>query len=680
MKFAFSTEPLTRRKALWLAVAVALAFIALVSHLRPQRVGDGSEYYAMYGTIIHGHRTFMTPEGWDAYDKLVQKGRITSMVDTDTLSHTFPPLIQKSGSDFNHFWMYPGLAAVAGGWTLFVHAKAHMGFMILHAFLLGCLLFVAARSFGWAGLLVGSALIVGSPLLWFVDKVHTEFFTFCCVAIASTLIFRRHDFAAAAWLALASTQNISIGASAVLMLAIAVWNRRYRGFSLLHVCMIGLTLALVALHPVYYFFRVGAIDPQLLAGGAKIGANASTMYVWFFDPDVGLFTNWPLGLVFVLCILVAIGRKTLRLPGAFVGFLLVFLATNLYAQSSTENLNSGATIDVARYGLWYVGLFLPLLASLLSRAVPGERPYSNWHLGYHPTALFIVVALTLCSFAYGTRHFNPTRPEHYLEPTPLSRWIQAKHPTWYTPPDQIFVMRNAGQSTASLPPSYAVAGPDCRKFLVVERGSSPVQPVARDWCGLDLKRLPDSVFHPEGAPRLGTDGSRIHTVILSDAELERARARFLLDQTYSISIGSADSAQLLGKGWSTREPWGVWSDGPTAVLTGIAPPCPGRDLSIQLDVNPFITPKNRVIEVSASVNGVAAGTSRMSDASPATLRFHAPCSAVAKSETLAIALAIKGAITPRQAYGMADARILGIGLRSFRLSVSDPDTPDSTAE
>ncbi|MDQ0010610.1 hypothetical protein J2T07_002816 [Luteibacter jiangsuensis] len=673
MKFDFFTSPLARRKALWLAATIALAFIALASHFRPQRVGDGSEYYAMYGTIIHGHRTYMTPQGWDAYDKLVRKGRITAMVDTDTLRHTFPSLIQQSGSDFNHFWMYPGLAAVAGGWTLFVHAKAHMGFMILHAILLGCLVFVAARSFGWAGPLAVFALIAGSPLLWFIDKVHTEFFTFCCVAIASTLIFQKRNFASAAWLALASTQNISIGASAVLMLSIAVWNRRDRGFSPMQVCMIGLTLALIAIHPVYYFFRVGVIDPQLLAGGAKIGANVSTMYAWFFDPDVGLFTNWPLGLVFVLCILVAIGRKHLKLPGSFVAFLLVFIATNLYAQSSTENLNSGATIDVARYGLWYVGLFLPLLASLLVRRERGQENESKTSSASSRAGALVVTALTLCSIAYGSRQFNPSRAEHYLEPTPLSRWIQAKHPTWYTPPDQIFVDRNAGQSSASLPPSYAVAGPECRKFLVVERGNAPVQPVAKDWCGLDLKRLPDAIFHPEGNPRMGTDGSRIHTVILSEADLVRAKARFLLDHTYSMSTDSVDGAQLLGAGWNTREAWGVWSEGSTSVLTGIAPQCTSRTLTIDLEVNPFLTPKNRVIEVGASVNGTAAGTYRMSEASPATLRFQAPCTAIVGSKTLTISFQIKGAISPKTAYGVADARVLGIGLKSFRLTASDSD-------
>ncbi|WP_448096580.1 hypothetical protein [Luteibacter yeojuensis] len=673
MKFDFFTSPLTRRKALWLAATIALAFVALASHFRPQRVGDGSEYYAMYGTIIHGHRTFMTPQGWDAYDKLVRKGRITAMVDTDTLSHTFPSLIQQSGSDFNHFWMYPGLAAVAGGWTLFVHAKAHMGFMILHAILLGCLVFVAARSFGWAGPLAVFALIAGSPLLWFIDKVHTEFFTFCCVAIASTLIFQKRNFASAVWLALASTQNISIGASAVLMLSIAVWNRRDRGFSPMQVCMIGLTLALTAIHPIYYFFRVGVIDPQLLAGGAKIGANASTMYVWFFDPDVGLFPNWPLGLVFVACLVVAIGRKHLELPRSFWAFLVVFLATNLYAQSSTENLNSGATIDVARYGLWYVGLFLPLLASLLSRAAREQQGLLEMKGAAARAGALVVTALTLWSIVYGSRHFNPGRPEQYLDPTPLSRWIQAEHPTWYTPPDQIFVTRNAGQSVASLPPSYAVAGPGCRKFLVVERANAPVRPVAKDWCGLDLTLLPDAVFHPTGAQRLGADGSRIHTVILNKTDLDRAKPRFQLNHTYSVSADSLDGASLLGAGWNMREPWGVWSEGSASILTGLAPECTDRSLIIDLEVNPFLTPKNKMIEVSANVNGIPAGSYQMSESVPAQLQFRAPCSALTGSRTLTISLQIKGAMSPKTAYGVPDTRVLGVGLKTFRLTASNSD-------
>jgi len=673
MKFDMLTSPLARRKALWLAAAIALVFVALVSHLRPQRVGDGSEYYAMYGTIVHGHRTFMTPEGWDAYDKLVRKGRITSMVDTDTLRHTFPPLIQQSGSDFNHFWMYPGLAAVAGGWTLLVHAKAHMGFMILHAFLLACLVFVAARSFGWAGPLAVVALIAGSPLLWFVDKVHTEFSTFCCVGIAATLIFRRQHFASAVWLALASTQNISIGASAVLMLAIAAWNRRECGFTFAQVCATGLTLALVAIHPLYYFFRVGVIDPQLLAGGAKIGANTSTMYVWFFDPDVGLFPNWPLGLVFSLCIGMALGLKRLRLPGPFIAFLLVFLATNLYAQSSTENLNSGATIDVARYGLWYVGLFLPLLAALLSPVRNAEKPDSTLTRQGYVASGGLVAILTLVSVAYGTQHFNPAHPERYLDPTPLSRWIQARHPNWYTPPDQIFITRNAGQDQATLPPSFAVAGPECRKYLVVIKGGSPVRPVAKDWCGLDLMQLPDSVFHPAGPGRLREDGARIYTVIVTEADLEKAKPRFQLGHTYLLGTDSVDGAPLLSGGWNTRESWGVWSEGSKSVLRGLAPQCTGRSMLGELDVNPFLTAKNPTIEVSANVNGSVVGSYRLNEGVAPPLRFVVPCSLVNANKTLTLSLEIKGAISPRAVYGSSDPRVLGIGLKSFKLTASDLD-------
>ncbi|WP_217619259.1 hypothetical protein, partial [Achromobacter sp. GbtcB20] len=162
--------------------------------------------------------------------------------------------------------------------------------------------------------------------------------------------------AAALFIALASTQNPSFALVACIPLFYRVVLQRERRYSLFEVAMAVAVVVAVLAHPVYYFARYGVVTPQLLAGGAALGGNIWTFYVWIVDPDLGLLPNWPLGLLVLLAALVAYLRKPVSLagPGTWrvTAFVLACCAINFFAHSSTTNLNSGATPGLARYALW----------------------------------------------------------------------------------------------------------------------------------------------------------------------------------------------------------------------------------------------------------------------------------------------------------------------------------------
>jgi hypothetical protein len=644
--------------AMMLAAFVFVLFSLLATRPSPQRVGDGSEYYAMFGEVVKGHRTFMTSEGWNAYEHLVETGRIASVVPTKDVQAMFPQLFQKSGSDFNHFWMYPVLAAVTGGWVASVGGDTHAAFLILHALLFGCLLYVAARELGWVGIGAAIVLLTCTPIFWFTDKVHTEFFTFCCVALSTILLYRKRYLGAAAWLALASTQNISIGAAAIFLLSLGLWDRRRTGLCFKEAAMVFVTLALVALHPLYYFFRIGVIDPQLLAGGAKIGGNLSSVYVWFLDPDIGLFPNWPFGILLLILGVVMALRSRQRINSRMLAFLAVFLATNLYAQSSTETLNSGATVDVARYGTWYIGLFIVLTSTLIG-AVASNRARSV-------RALAAGVVLLACGA--NVRHFNPSRPERYQEPTALSAWLQARHPHIYDPPEQIFIVRNAGPQSSNMPPSYALLGPECAKALVVVTEGVSVVPVAKHWCGIDPKRLPASVLKPSGRYDVLTDGRRAYYVSIEPEELAAAQATLALGRVYETSSAGAERPAFLGDGWNSPESWGSWSQGRHAELRGRLPACPASGMVLNLRGVGFVTKTNKRVFVDVAVGNHSVGSHVFTDAAPVDLHFPVECSALGAAGELRIRLTIHGAITPRSAGLGTDERVLGVGLQRFSVT------------
>jgi len=644
-------DPLSRRQAALIAFGLALCMLIIGWLLPAVRVGDGSEYYGLYLALKNVHRPFMTEAAFQAYDQLVNSRHVADLPGTEAMRHAFPSLIQAKSADFNHFWFYPALALLAGGWLDTLGAGPHAAFLCLHALLFAALLFVAGRSYGRLGIIAAIVVTAGSPIVWFFDKVHTEFFTYCCVAIASIWFARRRYFAAAIVLAAASTQNISIGATAMFALALGGWQAGWlrRQFHWRDLLPAALAIALVGLHPLYYFFRVGVIDPQLLAGGAKIGTNLGSIFIWLVDPDVGLLPNWPFSLVIIALGLVAM-RKFGRPSWQTCAYVVVFVVTNLYAQASTQNLNSGATIYVARYATWYIGLFVPLLAFGLAAL----RDWAKWALA---VAAMLVGAATVAN----AMAFEPTRHETYMEPTTVSKQLQLHLPHLYDPPPQIFSERFSGIEMSKR--SLAAFGPDCAKVVVIERPGVPVVPRSSPPCNYDLSALPDRVLHPKEWQGTLADGRHYAYLHLTADERKAAHPALRVGTRYKPTLSDLQSLPFLGEGWYGREDLGVWTKGDHAQMQGNLPVCPASGLRVFLTLTPHLTPKNPMMALSANANGRELGKREL-HAQGGTVSFDIPCEAL-RDDQLNIDLHVEGWMSPLDAGESSDWRQLGVFLREF---------------
>jgi hypothetical protein len=644
------TQPLTWRRAAIIAIGLAACMLIIACQIAPDRVGDGAEYYSLYLAIKDGHQPFMTETAFQAYDHLLKSNQIPGLLDTARMRHAFPSLIQGDTADFNHFWFYPALAVLAGGWIDAAGAGPHVAFLFLHALLFGVVLFTSGRAYGRAGIVAALVVTLASPMVWFFNKVHTEFFTYCCVAIASTWFARRHYFAAAVALAVASTQNISMAAAAGFALALGAWEAGWlrRNIRWQDVLLATLTVALVALHPVYYLCRIGVIDPQLLAGGAKIGTNLGSILIWLVDPDVGLVPNWPLSLV-----IIALGVRAMRRGGRpswqMSAFVAIFLITNLYAQASTQNLNSGATVYIARYATWYIGLFVPLLGFGLASL----RHVATWRVEAAATLLCIATVVNGVIF-------TPTRHETYMQPTTISEELQLHLPHFYNPPPQIFWERFSRRSIE--PRSFAVFGPDCAKVLVVEQAGFPVEPQPGPYCKYDASALPARVFHLTRWQGTIQDGRRYRYIYLTPAEQESARPAFRVGLHYVPNTSEVRTLDFFKSGWYPREPNGVWTQGDHAEIDGLVDTCPAQGLRLVMTLTPSVTPRNPSVRVTANVRGREVGKYDMDRGDRVT--FDIPCDAVPQGE-LKLDLHIEGWMSPLTAGSSTDWRELGMFLTEF---------------
>jgi hypothetical protein len=532
--------------------AFLMLFIGL-DLLVPIRVGDGSEYYALFIAWQETFRPWMSVISFDAYERLYSSNQIIGLVTREWLVNAFPALKLGITADFNHFWFYSFLAfAISKLFSLVgLSLTFHSSFLTLHFTLVTFTAIVAFHFYSWRGLLVFLILTLASPMLWFLNKVHTELFTYCLTLSAIIFVYSKSYLSGAFLLALASTQNPSFALIAFVPFCYRLVLHRNLKFNFLEVCLVVGTVLAVLAHPTYYFLRFGVLTPQLLAGGASLGGNLSLFYIWILDPDLGLLPNWPVGVVFIIIAtylhFFSKVKKEKNSNIFFYFFIIIFFLINFYAHSSTANLNSGATPGLARYSLWYLPLAFPLVHYVVTN-FPIKKVFSN--------SLILMISVIIF---YSMLKNNPGKGEEYSKPTWFSTIIQSNVPLLYNPPSEVFAERysGVGESIHSLMPR-GVLGPDCRKLLIYPgKGRSLV--TTSSHCQIDQKKI--RVL----AESIALTSNKEFFTLLNYNEL--------LDLKFVVSLGqysvgrSGSGNFILNEGWSAPEEWRVRSEGRHAQIS-----------------------------------------------------------------------------------------------------------------
>jgi hypothetical protein len=400
---------------------------------RPRWLGDGLEYLAMSLNLARGSPPALTGEEL--------RLAAATFGDPEELIRV-PELVGADGrQDFPHFWFYPLLGAP------FVRAAAALGvspifgFSALNLLLLCCAAWVLAGRLSPAAVL----LVAGSPLVWWIDKAHTEVFTVSLLSIAAVLLETAPPWALP-FLAAAAAQNPPVLALLALALAYVARIAAPRDPRLR--VAVPLALGLGALHPLYYWWRIDRLSP-LLGGTTPHLPSAKELLAVLADPNLGILPHFPvLALLFGLGVRWLVRSAGWRRPGSWL--LLAAVASLLFAFAQTSNLNHGATPGPSRYGLWLIPFAVPVLIAL-------EDPLRR--------AGFAMLAVA--SFVGSLAGFHPRLPESYLEPGALARWLWTKAPGLDNPLPEVFAERVGRDENWTLP----VAFPRCEKALLPGIGS-----------------------------------------------------------------------------------------------------------------------------------------------------------------------------------------------------------------
>ncbi|MFO7694042.1 MAG: hypothetical protein R6V57_13215 [Vicinamibacterales bacterium] len=390
------------------AVLFACLLLTLAATSSPRIVGDGSEYVHLAARLASGQ--------------------------------------MPGAGESRHFIFYSALAApvVVLGRPIGLDAAA--AFTILNGLLLLAAFYVAASRLHWTF----CAIVFAGPILWWLDKPHTEPFTFALYAVAFALL------ASAPWWSLvavgaAATQNPGnaalIGILAVAAVAGRVALLKDRRFWL------GLAAGtvLAALHPAYYLARLGT--PTRLASAGDVHRVTWQEYTAVLaDPNIGLFPQVPVyGAALLGGVILLAWIAPRRLGSPAVVSAAASAAWLAFVAATATNVNHGGTPGLSRYATWFIPLAIPLFQEVdrvLARRV-------TW-----------MAIPAVASAVLGIWAFYPARPEAADRPTRLASFLWARHPSLDNPLPEIFAERLRGLDENWLP----VATPGCEKILLPGRG------------------------------------------------------------------------------------------------------------------------------------------------------------------------------------------------------------------
>jgi hypothetical protein len=127
-----------------------------------------------------------------------------------------------------------------------------------------------------------------------------------------------------------------------------------------------------------------------------------------------------------------------------------------------------------------------------------------------------------------------------------------------------------------------------------------------------------------------------------------------------FSEGS-DAGRLLGDGWSTLEPTGVWTDGEEASLLLRLTDAPPADAELVLGVTPFVTPDHPELEVEASALGQRLAHRAFRHGKPDRfLRIPLPAAARGQAARVPLELCLRDPARPVDLGLSGDERMLGL--------------------
>jgi hypothetical protein len=432
--------------------AAAVSLLVPAALLTPRASGDSGEYYLTAESLLnHGSPDL---RGTDMASLQARMARQPVEGSFRTLRSYREG--RGRGLYALHFFAYPAATLPARAVLRRTGANEFKAFALTNALLLlGALavwLFAAPYPPRWR--LLGAALLVVSPIGWFVRLTHSEVYSASLVVAALVCWRARAPVGATLLAALAALQNpplVILTGMMGLQAVLAPAPGRARRAALAALC------ALPAAVP--YAFNLFAFGTPSVIADENIHVSLISpgrALELLFDLNVGLLPYAPITVLLALAATV-MGLARAETRAVVLWCWAAFVAMALVC-SAMHDWNHG-TSGPSRYAVWLFPLLVLVVCEVFSR-VP-----SSWPVAAAAAALLAQTAVFVARA--GLR-----APEDYLQHSWAARRALRLRPSLYRPTHEIFIERTAHadwpHDSGEGPFVYAEDG-GCRKALAQKR-------------------------------------------------------------------------------------------------------------------------------------------------------------------------------------------------------------------
>ena len=439
-------------------IAVFAAFfillVALADGSTMRGVGDAAEYMTMADRIAHFHQPNVTPAQIDEYNKWLSE--IGGYWGLGNGNGTLPIPQENGRYAFYHFFTYPALAAPFLAVVQNFDMNPIRAFTALNMVLLLGGLWVVMRRLHW----LPAVLVFAGPAFWWVDKVHSELFTFSLMAVAMTFLFSRRPVAAMLVFGVLASQNfpIAVGVAVAWVVAIAQDRSRLRSIRFWLLSALSGVIAISSI--IYYEAAMGVFSAQEVNNAINPGLPPWVAYIApITDLNIGVIVAAPI-LSFLallaLGMLIGVRRQADWLVLGLSGAMTLWF---LFSFAQTTNINHGATPSMTRYGLWLLPMTIGLFVHLQQLNLLPMQWAPSKQRNIAEAAFGGLVAL---SILLSIVTFHPKIEDGLHRPTKVASYVWNNHPGWNNPPPEVFLERIQNYPDFSL---TAAALPNCAKVF-----------------------------------------------------------------------------------------------------------------------------------------------------------------------------------------------------------------------
>lgn len=636
-----------RKIEFYFCASFSIVIIFLAFALNPFIVGDGPYYYGMLYALYENASPAFTPD-------VVEFVRSILGID---LSNG----LSKSGLDGKvyglHFWVYSLLCLPAYFLTDLLGFNGLKSFQITNAFILSFVLFYVlfcscfSAVVRWA---IAIVFIFSTGLIYF-QWTHPEVYTAAGVLVSSMLAIKRRCVESIIFASFASLQNPSVIFIVIPIIFYELYflfleRKEFKEISKVF-CFFIFSLMPATIPYLWNIIKFGSYNP--IADSSYIvfeNINSYRFFSFIFDLNQGLvvgvpFLFWVFAFVLVLRIFYFFWDRSSifkREDVLLLGFVLMIMPT--LAQT---NWNPGQSIFL-RYAAWAGMALLVWAAYTIS-----NYKYGIWCFLFVP-ALVIQVSL----FLY-LRGFNIVFHPSYLNFMPWVESLWNINPHFYNPSPEIFYERLKGREDGVKFPEI-LKGKN-GEILRVLTDKKEMTEISRDLCG-EARYL---------TPIDGRSNSNIR-ITETESGMYYVTGRFICEYKeefpVNIEISSLrnDNNDILLRGWSGIENWGVWSNGNSAEIR-IKIKEKGR-ISLKLLANVFVNNLHRNQRINIYLNGDYLNTWDISYPYTSIEEELIVDSDDFNGDELLFQFNFPDAKSPKELNISEDERLLSLGLRNIILN------------